>query len=326
MRVRAGAVVWAGLLLATAAGAQDAPPPVAPEAPAAQTAPAAPSVPVTEPASVPAAETPVDAPAAEATPTPEAQAQNAPAPAAEAPVPAAEPILPAHDLSVMGMYRQADWVVKAVMLLLLAACFATWTVFLFKTVLFAGAKSRLRHSSRQIREGVTLASVAKALDGRRDPASFMVHAALDELRRSDAALDVAGVAGVKERVRSIVERIEAQAGRRMRKGTGILASVGSVGPFVGLFGTVWGIMNAFIGIAESNTTNLAVVAPGIAEALLATAIGLVAAIPAVVIYNTFARRIAGYKQALGDAGAGVERLLSRDLDFRHAPHPSPATE
>ncbi|WP_435165705.1 tonB-system energizer ExbB [Falsirhodobacter sp. 1013] len=314
MMVRAGAVVLAGLLLATSAGAQDAPPPVATEAPVPQAAPPSTPAPAAEPAPAPSAATPVqDAPAA---------AAPAPSPAA----PAAKPILPVHDLSVMGMYRQADWVVKAVMLLLLAACFATWTVFLFKTVLFAGAKTRLRHSSRQIREGDNLATVAKALDGRRDPASFMVHAALDELRRSDAALDVAGVAGVKERVRSIVERIEAQAGRRMRKGTGILASVGSVGPFVGLFGTVWGIMNSFIGIAESNTTNLAVVAPGIAEALLATAIGLVAAIPAVVIYNTFARRIAGYKQALGDAGAGVERLLSRDLDFRHAPKHSMAAE
>jgi biopolymer transport protein ExbB len=87
---------------------------------------------------------------------------------------------------------------------------------------------------------------------------------------------------------------------------------------VGLFGTVWGIMNSFIGIAESQTTNLAVVAPGIAEALLATAIGLVAAIPAVVIYNHFSRSIAAYRQLLADAAAGVERLLSRDLDFRKA--------
>ena len=217
----------------------------------------------------------------------------------------------------MGMYNQAHWVVKSVMIVLLLACFATWTVFLFKMVAFGGAKARLRRASRIIREGETLAAVAGALEGRRDPASFMAQAALEEVRKSDAALDAAGVAGVKERVRSILDRIEAQAGRRMRKGTGILASVGSVGPFVGLFGTVWGIMNSFIGIAESNTTNLAVVAPGIAEALLATAIGLVAAIPAVVIYNAFARRISNYRQALGDAGAGIERLISRDLDFRN---------
>ena len=91
--------------------------------------------------------------------------------------------------------------------------------------------------------------------------------------------------GVKERVASRLERLEAGAGRRMLKGTGVLATIGATAPFVGLFGTVWGIMNSFIGISKSQTTNLAVVAPGIAEALLATALGLVAAIPAVVIYN-----------------------------------------
>src|SRR5690606_9407579 len=104
--------------------------------------------------------------------------------------------------------------------------------------------------------------------------------------------------------------------RRISQSLGVLASVGSVGPFVGLFGTVWGIMNAFVGIAETQTTNLAVVAPGIAEALLATAFGLVAAIPAVVIYNAFARSVTGYRQLLSDVSAGIERLVSRDLDRR----------
>ena len=97
-------------------------------------------------------------------------------------------------------------------------------------------------------------------------------------------------------------------------GTGVLATIGSTAPFVGLFGTVWGIMNSFIGISEAQTTNLAVVAPGIAEALLATAIGLVAAIPAVVIYNFFARAITGYRLRLNETAASVERLVSRDLD------------
>jgi biopolymer transport protein ExbB len=101
--------------------------------------------------------------------------------------------------------------------------------------------------------------------------------------------------GLKERVASRLERLEAGAGRCMLKGTGMLATIGSTAPFVGLFGTVWGIMNSFIGISRSQTTNLAVVAPGIAEALLATALGLAAAIPAVVIYNHFARQVAGYR-------------------------------
>jgi biopolymer transport protein ExbB len=107
------------------------------------------------------------------------------------------------------------------------------------------------------------------------------------------------------------------------RGTSVLATIGATAPFVGLFGTVWGIMNSFIGIAKEHTTNLAVVAPGIAEALLATAFGLAAAIPAVVIYNMFARSIAGYRALLGDASAAVLRLVSRDLD-RQVSGPAPA--
>jgi biopolymer transport protein ExbB len=100
----------------------------------------------------------------------------------------------------------------------------------------------------------------------------------------------------------------------MARGTGILATIGATAPFIGLFGTVWGIMDSFVGISKAQTTNLAVVAPGIAEALLATAIGLVAAIPAVVIYNMFARASAGCRANIGDAAAAVQRLISRDLD------------
>ena len=99
----------------------------------------------------------------------------------------------------------------------------------------------------------------------------------------------------------------------------MLATIGATAPFVGLFGTVWGIMNSFIGISKAQTTNLAVVAPGIAEALLATAIGLVAAIPAVVIYNIFARRIGAYRALLADLSAEILRLVSRELDRRDAP-------
>lgn len=222
----------------------------------------------------------------------------------------------AGDLSPWGMFLAAHWVVKGVMILLAAASVLTWTVLVFKMVEVAIARQRARRSGRTIRDAPSLEEASVALARRRDPAAFMAQAALAEYRRSDPALTAAGPAGVKERTRSILERVESQAGSRMRRGTGILATIGSTAPFVGLFGTVWGIMNAFIGIAESQTTNLAVVAPGIAEALLATAIGLVAAIPAVVIYNHFSRSIASYRQLLGDAAAGIERLLSRDLDFR----------
>src|SRR6185312_8924380 len=132
-----------------------------------------------------------------------------------------------------------------------------------------------------------------------------------ELRLSADALSPSGV---KERIASRLERTEAAAGRQMIRGTGILATIGATAPFVGLFGTVWGIMNSFIGISKQHTTNLAVVAPGIAEALLATAFGLVAAIPAVVIYNVFSRWTGWQRAIYTDAGAQVMRLVSRDLD------------
>jgi biopolymer transport protein ExbB len=146
----------------------------------------------------------------------------------------------------------------------------------------------------------------------------LVNRVAPDERMLDEALSLAGPEGLRQRVRSIVERTEAQAAARLRRGLGLLATIASTAPFVGLFGTVWGIMNAFVGISDSGTTNLAVVAPGIAEALLATAMGLLAAIPAVVLYNHFVRATASWRLALSDAGAAVERLMSRDLDLRVA--------
>ncbi len=126
-------------------------------------------------------------------------------------------------------------------------------------------------------------------------------------------------------VPSFAEIVRAEA-RRVRLGMGVLATIGATSPFVGLFGTVWGIMNSFIGISKSQTTNLAVVAPGIAEALLATALGLVAAIPAVIIYNHFARVTKGYLELVGRASGAAGRLLSRDLDRTHGATHSRAAE
>jgi len=224
-----------------------------------------------------------------------------------------------HDLSPWGMFMAADWVVKGVMIGLAFASLVTWTVWLAKTLELAGARARAGRTLKVIRSSRSLAEAVKAAGGRGGPAALMLRAAAEEVQLSEAALDHADGDGVKERVGSALSRIEAYAGRRMSRGTGVLATIGSTAPFVGLFGTVWGIMNSFIGISETQTTNLAVVAPGIAEALLATAIGLVAAIPAVVIYNVFARSVTGYRQLLADAAAGVERLVSRDLDFRKVP-------
>ncbi|MDK1492241.1 tonB-system energizer ExbB [Sinorhizobium sp. 7-81] len=251
------------------------------------------------------------------------QANVAPPPApsatADAATPAAEvnPVLP-HDLSPIGMFLAADIVVKTVMIGLALASVVTWAIFLVKTMELVGAKSRLKRAVRVLTAANGLAEVKTGFDRKTGVAAEMVAAAIDEMVRSEAVLDHAPAAGIKERVSSLLGRIEVRAGKRMSGGTGILASIGSVGPFVGLFGTVWGIMNSFIGISKAQTTNLAIVAPGIAEALLATAIGLVAAIPAVVIYNYFARSVGGYKLILADAAAAVERLVSRDLDHRYA--------
>lgn len=122
--------------------------------------------------------------------------------------------------------------------------------------------------------------------------------------------------GVQERAAIALHRSEVVAGRRMAAGTGILATIGSIGPFVGLLGTVGGIMGSLIGIANSNTTNLAVSAPGIAEALLVAGIGLVAAIPGLVIYNSLTRAIGGYRILMGNAVAVILCHLSRDRDRR----------
>ncbi|BCP52136.1 hypothetical protein K32_07530 [Kaistia sp. 32K] len=291
----------------------------------ASTAPAAPAIDGTAPAA--AAPAPTAPAAATAAPPESTPANAAPSPATTssptslldqllAPEPRAD--LP-HNLSPWGMFMAADWVVKAVMIGLAVASLITWTIWLAKTVEIACARARIRRALAVILQANSLADAGRALSGRGGPGAFMVRSAEEELRRSLAALDYAGDGGVKERLGSSLARIEAQAGRRMSKGTGALATIGSTAPFVGLFGTVWGIMNAFIGISEAHTTNLAVVAPGIAEALLATAIGLVAAIPAVVIYNVFARSITGYRQLLTDAATGVERLVSRDLDYAKVP-------
>ena len=224
-----------------------------------------------------------------------------------------------HDLSPWGMFMAADWVVKAVMLGLAFASLVTWTVWISKTLELAGARTRATRTLKIIRQSKTLEEAVNAIEGRGGPGALMLRTAAEESALSEEAIDHAGGGGLKERVSSSLSRIEAYAGRRMARGTGVLATIGSTSPFVGLFGTVWGIMNSFISISETQTTNLAVVAPGIAEALLATAIGLVAAIPAVVIYNVFARSITGYRHLLADVAAGVERLVSRDLDYRKVP-------
>jgi biopolymer transport protein ExbB len=231
---------------------------------------------------------------------------------AQAPATAPEVLLNLpRDLSPWGMFLAADIVVKAVMLGLISASVLAWTIWFAKTIELVAARRRLLATAAVLHSASSLVDCIAQLPERDDHAGALIRAAETELRLS---ADVVDAAGVKERIASRLERAEAAAGRAMIRGTGILATIGATAPFVGLFGTVWGIMNSFIGISKSHTTNLAVVAPGIAEALLATALGLVAAIPAVVMYNTFARWIATYRALQSDAAAEVMRLVSRDLD------------
>ena len=292
--------LWRGLAalmfsLLLAPGAVFADEPAAPAAPAAQ-----PAIEAAAPVAAPGATDPV-------------LAEGAVAPADDAPQVLEEDntLGMAHDLSPWGMYKNADIIVKIVMIGLAIASIITWTIWIAKGFEVLGAKRRLRVEIANLKKARTLKEASESATKEGTLAHLLVQDALEEMRLSANSREKEGI---KERVSFRLERLVAACGRNMSSGTGVLATIGSTAPFVGLFGTVWGIMNSFIGIAKTQTTNLAVVAPGIAEALLATALGLVAAIPAVVIYNVFARSITGYKAQVADASAEVLLLVSRDLD------------
>jgi biopolymer transport protein ExbB len=285
------AVVAAVLILPVPVLAQTAPAATSPSPTAPQPAPATPA---TNPAAAPAVAPAVDSPVT-------AQASNSPDFALKLP----------RDLSPWGMFMAADIVVKAVMVGLAFASVLTWTIWFAKALELMFARRRLHAAIDRLAHAKSWSEANVRTKGRDVGVAAMLRATDAELRMS---ADAHSATGIKERIASRLERLEAAAGRQMIRGTGILATIGATAPFVGLFGTVWGIMNSFIGISKSHTTNLAVVAPGIAEALLATALGLVAAIPAVVMYNMFSRWIAGYRALHADAAAEILRIVSRDLD------------
>jgi biopolymer transport protein ExbB len=284
---------------AAPAAAQPAPPPAA----AAPTVPAATSAPETAPSN------PTTAPP--------------PSPNATAPAATDQPVgqttlsraqLP-QDLSPWGMFQDADRLVKGVLIGLALASLVTWTVYIAKTFELRTARRDMRDGLRILTKAATLAQAHEQLRNGTTPVAQLMQAAAQEIRLSANARGD----GLKERIAWQLERLEMATSRKISRGTGVLATVGSTAPFVGLFGTVWGIMNSFIGISNAHTTNLAVVAPGIAQALLATALGLAAAIPAVMIYNVLARQTAHYRALLGDASALVMALVSRDLDRAKLP-------
>ena len=299
-RVMTFAVVSALAMLSLAApsSAQQGAAPAAPSAPVAQQAPAV-SQP---PAALPQAAAPAAASDAAATPA-EREGKSLKAAAAEL-----------RELSPWTMFKSADVVVKAVMIGLAFASLVTWTIFIAKMIELAVVQRKVRSALAKIADARSLAEAQFALGAKGSVLASFLAAAMREARLSAG---ISSDAGIKERAASSFGEIVRAEARRIRLGMGLLATIGATSPFVGLFGTVWGIMNSFIGISKSQTTNLAVVAPGIAEALLATAIGLVAAIPAVIIYNHFSRVTKGYLELVNRASGAAGRLLSRDLDRTH---------
>jgi biopolymer transport protein ExbB len=221
--------------------------------------------------------------------------------------------LPPDDLTPWSMFVSADNVVKGVMILLIVASVLSWTVALAKAFELVFARRKYAQQIRIIEASAAIADVVAALHGKGGLELDAI-AAQAEIEASQNL----EVNGVKERIASRLERLDVEAGRGMGQATGILATTGATAPFVGLFGTVWGVMNSFIGISKHHTTNLAVIAPGLAESLLTTALGLAAAIPAVVFYNMLARQISACRARRADGSAAVLRLAARDLDRSRA--------
>ena len=285
------------LTLAVPSSAQQGMNPVAPAAPAVQQAPAVSQAPA--------------APAQAAQPA-QADATAAPGDREGKLLKAAAAEL--RELSPWSMFKSADVLVKAVMIGLAFASLVTWTIFIAKMIELTVIQRKLRAALAKIADARSLAEAQFALGSKGSVLASLLAAAMREARLSAG---ITSDAGIRERAASRFTEIVRAEARRIRLGMGLLATIGATSPFVGLFGTVWGIMNSFIGISKAQTTNLAVVAPGIAEALLATAIGLVAAIPAVIIYNHFTRVTKGYMELVSRASGAAGRLLSRDLDRTH---------
>jgi biopolymer transport protein TolQ len=218
------------------------------------------------------------------------------------------------EVSFWHMFWGAHFVVKVVMIGLLAASVWSWSIIVNKFLLLRKFKSSMDQFEENFWSGNSLEDLYATLSDR--PTSAMATlfvAAMREWKRSFSAAS-SSFMGLQARIEKVLDVSIAREVERLESNLLVLASVASAGPFVGLFGTVWGIMNSFIGISNAHTTNLAVVAPGIAEALLATALGLFAAIPAVVIYNVFSRATGGYRALLADGSALVMRLVSRDCE------------
>ena len=266
--------------------------------------------------------------AAPAPASPEAAAPAAPTDAAATPAPAdapaeaaaGEPAKAGHSLTPVGMFLAAQMVVKVVMIGLILASIFSWVLLITKIFEFGSLNKqsdKFLEAFRGARSIADIARIGSSEEFEGNPMADMAAAAAQEVELSrQAGLAVAGEHrdSTLARATYAISAVQASLVKRLSGGMVFLASVGSAGPFIGLFGTVYGIMTSFIGIANTNTTNLAVVAPGIAEALLATGIGLFAAIPAVIFYNYFQTRISGYGTRSEGFVAELMNAISRQLD------------
>lgn len=229
------------------------------------------------------------------------------------------PLGAATDMSLWSLVMEADIVVQAVMLGLVLASIWSWAIIFDKTGRFGRARKKSDRFEQIFWSGKSLDELYKNIGQKPDnPMAVVFVSAMREWRRSFEAGSVSGTlaASVKERIDRVMSVTVAREVGRLERQLGFLATVGSTAPFVGLFGTVWGIMNSFQAIAQSHDTNLAVVAPGIAEALFATALGLAAAIPAVVAYNKFSNDLNRYATRLEGFSDEFSAILSRQLDER----------
>jgi biopolymer transport protein ExbB len=263
-------------------------------------------------------------------PAPDAAAAPAAAPGAAAPAdasalpPAAQAaptaIKHAGSVTPITMFMDAEWVVKIVMVGLLLASILSWTLLIVKLLEFAGlnrSANQFVEAFRGARSIADINRIATSEEFEGNPLADMAAAASGEVELSrQAGLQVGGENrnSTVSRAQAAVSAVQSGLANRLSGGMTFLASVGSSAPFVGLFGTVYGIMISFIGIANTNTTNLAVVAPGIAQALLATGIGLFAAIPAVIFYNYFQTRISAFGTRTDGFIAELTNAISRQLD------------
>ncbi len=219
------------------------------------------------------------------------------------------------DFSFLSLFLRADLVVKAVMAILVFASIWSWTVIVDRQFGFMNLRSRAKRFERAFWSGRSLDEMYKNMDEHsRDPMERVFISAMREWTngRGNIESDLQ-IVSLKERIDRVMALTVSRELSRAERGLGILASIASASPFIGLFGTVWGIMNSFRAIAASNDTNLSVVAPGIAEALFATALGLLAAVPAVIFYNKFSADTASYATRLEGFADELSAIFSRRI-------------